>query len=82
MHIYNRHRGGGGSDNAWDATIRLSRQRGLDIHEFSRDSRDIPSGLAGRLKAACSGIYAHGVVREFSRVLRSVKPGYCRNAVN
>jgi glycosyltransferase involved in cell wall biosynthesis len=74
LHAYNRHRGGGGADNVWDQTIRESRERGLDIHVFSRDSRDLPASIGGKIKAFSSGIYARESVREFERVLNEFKP--------
>jgi hypothetical protein len=63
LHVYNRHRGGGGSDNAWDATIRLSREQGFDVQTFERDSRSLPPGLGGRARAFFSGLYAPDAVR-------------------
>jgi glycosyltransferase involved in cell wall biosynthesis len=74
LHAYNRHRNGGGADNVWDQTIRVSRERGLDIGVFSRDSRDLPTSLGGRAKAFSSGIYARDSVKEFERVLSEFKP--------
>lgn len=57
LHVFNRHRHGGGSDNAWDATIRLSREAGLDVRVFERDSRDLPAGVRGRVRAFADGLY-------------------------
>ena len=74
LHAYNRHRGGGGADNVWDQTIRVSKERGLDIRVFSRDSRDLPATLGGRVKAFSSGIYARNSVREFERLLNEFNP--------
>lgn len=74
LHVYNRHRGGGGSDNAWDATIRLSREQGFDVQTFERDSRSLPPGLGGRVSAFCSGLYAPEAVRGFARALEEFRP--------
>ena len=74
LHAYNRHRGGGGADNVWDQTISLCRERGLDVRVFSRDSRDLPASLGGKLKAFTSGIYARESVREFESLLNEFKP--------
>lgn len=74
LHVFNRHRGGGGADNAWDATIRISAESGLDIGIFSRDSRDLPPGLRGKLRAFIGGIYPRDAVRDFSRTLAEFKP--------
>ncbi len=74
LHAYNRHRGGGGADNVWDLTIRVSIERGLDICVFSRDSRTLPDSLCGKVKALSSGIYARDSVNEFEQVLNEFKP--------
>ncbi len=74
LHAYNRHRGIGGSDNAWDETIRISREGGLEIEEFSRNSRDISSNLLGKAQAFISGLYSKKAVQEFDRHLESFKP--------
>ncbi len=74
LHAYNRHRGIGGSDNAWDETIRISREGGLEIEEFSRNSRDIPKNLMGKAQAFFSGLYSNSAVQEFDRLLETSKP--------
>ncbi len=74
LHAYNRHRGIGGSDNAWDETIRISREGGLEIEEFSRNSRDISSNLLGKASAFFSGLYSKTAVQDFNRHLESFKP--------
>jgi glycosyltransferase involved in cell wall biosynthesis len=74
LHVFNRHRGGGGADNAWDATIALSRRRGLDIAIFERDSRDIALGLAGRMSAFANGLYAPAALRAFGARLEQDRP--------
>lgn len=74
LHALNRHRHGGGADNVWDQTIAVSRERGLDVQVFSRDSRDLPDTLAGRFKAFSSGIYARESVRQFEQILHEFEP--------
>ena len=74
LHAYNRHRGMGGSDNAWDETIRISREGGLNIEEFSRNSRDLSPNLMGKAQAFFSGLYSKSAVRDFDRTLDDVKP--------
>lgn len=74
LHIFNRHRGGGGADNAWDATIALSRRRGLKVSTFERDSRDLQRGLRGRLSAFANGLYAPGAMRDFAARIAADRP--------
>lgn len=74
LHVFNRHRSGGGSDNAWDATIALSRSRGIDVCTFERDSRDLPDNLAGKAIAFANGIYPPGALRAFERCLAEQRP--------
>lgn len=74
LHAYNRHRGGGGADSVWDQTICVSKERGLDVRIFSRDSRDLAATLGGRVTAFSSGIYARDAVREFAHVLNEFRP--------
>ncbi|BAV64961.1 glycosyltransferase family 4 protein [Sphingobium cloacae] len=74
LHVFNRHRGGGGSDNAWDSTIALSRRRGLSVDCFERDSRALPPGIRGRLTAFANGLYAPGALRSFAARLDRDRP--------
>lgn len=74
LHVFNRHRSGGGADNAWDATIALSRRRGLDVDIFERDSRHLSSGLTGKISAFAQGIYPQGALRAFARRLAQDRP--------
>ncbi len=74
LHAFNRHRGGGGSDNAWDASIQLCREHGLDVATFSRDSRELPDGVAGKCRAFAGGIYSREAVRDFVQALESFQP--------
>ncbi|MGE4323706.1 MAG: glycosyltransferase family 4 protein [Sphingobium sp.] len=74
LHVFNRHRGGGGSDNAWDATIALSRRRGIDVDCFERDSRALGTGIGGRLTAFTQGLYAPGTLRAFAARIEADRP--------
>lgn len=74
LHVFNRHRGGGGADNAWDATIALSRRRGLDVATFERDSRLLPPGLRGKFSAFANGLYGADAVRAFAARLQEERP--------
>ena len=74
LHVFNRHRHGGGSDNAWDATIRLSRDAGIDVRLFERDSRALPAGLAGRVQAFASGLYPRRTLADFEAALDLHRP--------
>jgi glycosyltransferase involved in cell wall biosynthesis len=74
LHLFNRHRGGGGADNAWDATIALSRSRGLDVATFERDSRTLPQGLRGKFSAFANGLYGADAVRAFAARLQEGRP--------
>lgn len=52
LHAYNRHRGGGGANNATAATIALQRAAGWAVAVHDRSALDLPGGLAGlRAKA-------------------------------
>lgn len=74
LHVCNYHRGRGGADDAFDATVRVSRHRGLDVELFTRDSRALPPGLAGRLRALFDGVYSLEGVRAFSKALIDCDP--------
>lgn len=74
LHVFNRHRSGGGSDNAWDATIALSRRRGLEVTTFERDSRTLPPGLAGKVSAFANGLYGAAALRDFRGRLHDARP--------
>jgi glycosyltransferase involved in cell wall biosynthesis len=74
LHVYNRHRGGGGSDNAWDETIRRSIEAGIEVHSFERDSRDLPDGFGGKARAFAAGLYAPTAIAAFDRTLAEVRP--------
>ena len=74
LHAYNTHRGVGGSDRTTSATIGVLRERGVEVEEFTRDSRTIPLNLGGKLQAFGSGLYGARSVREFDAVLRARRP--------
>lgn len=74
LHAYNTHRGFGGSDRATAATIAALRAHGVEVEEFARDSRTLPAGLPGKLRAFAGGLYAAEAVREFRAVLASRRP--------
>ncbi|WP_311268081.1 glycosyltransferase family 4 protein [Sphingobium sp. WCS2017Hpa-17] len=74
LHVFNRHRGGGGADNAWDATIALSRRRGLEVDIFEKDSRHLSAGLSGKLAAFTHGLYPAATLRDFAARLERDRP--------
>jgi glycosyltransferase involved in cell wall biosynthesis len=74
LFVYSQHRGGNGSMNSTKATIDVCRQYGLEVDIFTRDSRDLPANLWGRLRAGASAIYAPGSVREFTARVDAFKP--------
>ena len=74
LHVYNKHRGFGGSDKATAITIEVLRQRGVEVETFVRDSRDLPANLAGKVKALVGGLYAADAVKAFSEVIEQRRP--------
>lgn len=74
LHACNYHRSAWGSDKAWDKTIRLSQEAGIDAAVFSRDSKDLPAGLRGKLQAFAGGIYPREGVRAFGQALEAFRP--------
>ena len=74
LHVYNSHRKGGGSDNTWAATIRMSRAAGIEVDELSRSSGDIAATLGGRIGAAISGIYSMDGAAEMRRAIARFRP--------
>lgn len=74
LHVFNRHRSGGGSDNAWDATIALSRRKGLTVTTFERDSRALGNGIGARMTAFANGLYPPGTLRAFAAQLAADRP--------
>lgn len=74
LHVFNRHRQGGGADNAWDATIALSRTRGLKVDIFGKDSRHLSTGVSGKITAFAYGLYPVATLREFAARLETDRP--------
>ncbi len=74
LHAVNYHRKGGGSDHAADATIRISREHGLEVRVFSRDSKTIAPTLGGKVSTLISGVYAREAVAGFRRELGEFRP--------
>ncbi len=74
LHAMNLQRGGGGAGVAAATTMRILRDRGINIHTFVRDSKDIAPSFMGRLQAFSSGIYAYQSVVDFGRQLDKLKP--------
>ena len=74
LHIFNSHRHGGGSDNAWADTIRLSRANGMEIEVFSRTSKSLSPTLRDKASAALSGIYAPGAVHAAAEAVTRYNP--------
>ena len=69
LHVYNIHRGFGGSDKALQATLAVLRGGGVAVDEFVRDSRDLPPGVVGKLRAFAGGLYAHEAVQDLRATL-------------
>ncbi len=74
LYAYNYHRGGNGSLNATAATVRLVREHGAEVREFTRNSKGLPQNLVGRLTAGTHAFYAPEAVREFKRTLDEFRP--------
>lgn len=74
LHAFNQPRSGGGSLAASLATIGALRQHGVEVEVFTRNSRDLPPGLGGRLQAGLSAFYPAEAVRAFGVQLRRFRP--------
>jgi glycosyltransferase involved in cell wall biosynthesis len=74
LHAYNRHRGGGGANNATQATIDLSREHGLEVEVYARSANDLSPGLRGRLQAGLAVVWGRESTREFVALLDSFRP--------
>ncbi len=74
LYAYNYHRGGNGSLNATATTVRLVREHGFQVEEFTTNSKDLPDNLWGRLTAAANAFYAPQAIKEFRKTLDSFKP--------
>lgn len=74
MHVNNQHRGVGGSDAACHSLMAVCKARGMELGFFEKDSRDLPSGLRGKLTAFFGGIYSRSGVRDFEQFLQDFQP--------
>jgi glycosyltransferase involved in cell wall biosynthesis len=74
LHLYNLHRFRGGADNATLATVELLRAGGIEVCAMSYDSRDLASGMRGRLEAFAAGIYGSAALRNLNSLLDSFRP--------
>jgi len=74
LYAYNKPRGGGGSSRAAARTIELVQRHGVETTVFCRDSKELPSGLPGRLEAGMSAIYPRKSVLEFEKLLDTFRP--------
>ena len=74
LHAYNRHRGGGGANNATQATIDLARQAGVQVQVMARSGNELQPGLRGRLQAGLGVLWGRESVREFCTLLDSFQP--------
>lgn len=74
LHVYNKHRGAGGSDATTAATIEVLRSRGVEVDTFVRDSRDLPTNLRGKVTAFIGGLYAAEAVRTLEAQLQQRRP--------
>jgi glycosyltransferase involved in cell wall biosynthesis len=74
LHAFNAPRSGGGSLAASRASIKVLRDAGVQVEVFSRDSRDLPAGLSGRLSAGMSAFYPREAVSAFARTLKTFSP--------
>ena len=74
LHAYNRHRGGGGANNATQGTIDLSRDAGVSVRVLARSANQLPPGLRGRLQAGLGVLWGRESLREFAVLLDSFQP--------
>jgi glycosyltransferase involved in cell wall biosynthesis len=75
LHAFNVPRSGSGSTAATLNTIAALREHeGVEVEVFSRSSRDLAPGLAGRLRAGVSAFYPADAVADFRRTLTRFRP--------
>ncbi len=74
LHANNIHRGLGGISRTFADVVEILRGAGLEVDVFTRDSRDLPANLAGKLAAFAGGLYAARAVREFDAQLHDRRP--------
>lgn len=74
LHLYNLHRGGGGSDNALLQMIQLQKSNGITTLEYSKHSNDLVGNLSGKFKAFASPLYPRGEMKRLRTFLRQTRP--------
>jgi glycosyltransferase involved in cell wall biosynthesis len=74
LHAYNRHRGGGGANNATQATIDLSREAGVQVQVLARSANELQPGLRGRLQVGLGLLWGRASLLEFRSLLDSFQP--------
>ncbi len=74
LHVYNKHRGGGGANIATQASIDLLRGAGLQVEVLARSGNDLPAGLRGRMQAGIGVVWGRESVRDFGRLIDGFKP--------
>jgi glycosyltransferase involved in cell wall biosynthesis len=74
LYAYNQQRGGSGANNAAQAAIAALRRDGLEVEVFTRDSKELPLNMLGRVRAAANAFYAPAAVSMFARLLASFRP--------
>lgn len=74
LHVFNRHRSGGGATKATVALAEFSRAHGIEVEVFERSSLDLPANLLGHLQAGVCAFLPGESVRDFKAVLRRFKP--------
>lgn len=74
LHLHNLHRFRGGADTAALHAIELLRARGVDVETLVLDSRELPSGLRGKVSAFANGIYARAALRRLESLLDAFRP--------
>ncbi len=75
LHAFNMPRSGSGSTAGSLNTIAALREHeGVDVEVFTRSSRELPPGLAGRVRAGLSALYPVEAVQAFRRTLASYRP--------
>lgn len=74
LHAYNQHRGGGGANNATQATIDLQRQHGLQVQVLARNANQAAPGLRGKLQVGLGVLWGRESLRQFVQLLDDFKP--------
>jgi len=74
LHVYTEHRSKGGAERFAELTMDLSRERGLGIESFTRNSEDLPRNLWGRAQAGLSAIHPRTGLRELAVAVDSFAP--------